>query len=968
MSVLPIEFKRQPLRWTMELILRLLAFVMVPAFLALGMIKIFEQEIHKDLKIQRQNEMEQILSRMNMLGDPHKRFQDIFQKLSQWHYPSDTYVEFIEKIQKANEKQLEIYLFDTAGKLKEFDTSLPRSKTAAEHFMSVLLGKTHNIRKILVDTFAGSDRSPGRMAKHPRTLVGLPSTKKTWGGWWPLRNEKGKPSGHMIVFVIRSEIDPDTLLDSAAMSLNVRYSKHYHIGWKDPAVPDKLRPAAINWKAEMVSGLNEVKIGESMFEISNRSGMARYTQRGEVLFCIEKNPVVIPDGYLWAIFITQLLSAITGSFILFYFLRYFPFVLGFRGKLVLLLAVCGAIPVMLLLVTGIIDRHNREAIIFDDIRRSQIETITRIDEDLLYDFDRLSGKYRRFVRNLEKLPYKRWSKALENIPDFIAGKDSAVTYITIVNRDGETLLHETNIPGEVQAERGLSKELVRLHAVKLLQAVRGDLFDETKTNSEDVSFANEAARNATKSLYKEVFSAGFRIQPLNLLGDETPACISVIADKNDEPAGILMAFHDRRPLQSNFLHRLFKERGVPGKMQSRFVALPIASRDDWPAFPRALTARNKQLIALRDQATASKLPCHALVQIRDGRYLVSALQGNQLDGYVLMLAQPLDFIYKRTRILNYRLAILALLITLLVCGMAWTASTMLLNPLGDLQNGLEAITARNFRTQIKRGKVAELDNVAQSLNQILDNLRELEIAKTVQEHLWPEQSLSGSTWKIVGRCVTATDLGGDHHDWFMPDSDKVLMVIGDVAGHGIASSLVEAAVKISLAVHSETTTSPAELLTRVNRDLIEQGFKKLPMTFWIAVFDITARKLTFSGAGHCYPLLLKDESKPEYLKSQAMPLGIRKKCVFQNHEVDLGHEGLLIMYTDGLVEAKNTNLEMFSFDRLVNTIDLIRGDQPEKIINKLIQTLAEWSGSEIPDDDQTVVVFKYTSGHIGETV
>ena len=144
--------------------------------------------------------------------------------------------------------------------------------------------------------------------------------------------------------------------------------------------------------------------------------------------------------------------------------------------------------------------------------------------------------------------------------------------------------------------------------------------------------------------------------------------------------------------------------------------------------------------------------------------------------------------------------------------------------------------------------------MAEQFNNIMNGFEELKMARAVQEALWPREGLCGPDWEVAGTCRTASNLGGDHHDWFPLPDGKVVVAIGDVAGHGIASALVGASAKILLALMAPGA-EPAAILAAMNRGFFDQAGRSKPMSMWVGIFDPlgSSRPPTFSAEGTHQP-------------------------------------------------------------------------------------------------------------------
>ncbi|NLI78545.1 MAG: SpoIIE family protein phosphatase [Candidatus Riflebacteria bacterium] len=448
--------------------------------------------------------------------------------------------------------------------------------------------------------------------------------------------------------------------------------------------------------------------------------------------------------------------------------------------------------------------------------------------------------------------------------------------------------------------------------------------------------------------------------------------------------------------------------GDPG---ARMAALPLHPSDQWPAFPGLAAGRHHVLRRLRDLAATTGLPQHQRARLGRTDYLLTAMPGGELDGYVLVLARPYREILDQTGRLTVQAAFLAVLLLLVAGGVAAWTSRRLLDPIANLQNGLAAMRDRRFTVRVPPAPIADLAEVADGFNRVLDGMQDLQTARVVQEALWPEGELAGEGWSVRALARTASDLGGDFHDWFRRADGRLVFAIGDVAGHGIASALVGASAKSLLGLLARETDDPVAILTAMNATFLGQTGRMRPMTFWIGVFDPVSRHLRYSCAGHPYPAFWPaapttvagraagslldvgavpgeaaaatgklDAGNPQAqgiltgktpadtggpagapaipLGWAGYPLGARKNPAYRGGDLVLAGRGRVVLFTDGLIEASGTGGQPFGYDRFAAAAAATLALPSAVAAASLFGEVVRWSGREVPEDDQTLVLLE----------
>lgn len=193
--------------------------------------------------------------------------------------------------------------------------------------------------------------------------------------------------------------------------------------------------------------------------------------------------------------------------------------------------------------------------------------------------------------------------------------------------------------------------------------------------------------------------------------------------------------------------------------------------------------------------------------------------------------------------------------------------------------------------------------------------RESEEARIIQQALLPKASPFVPGFAISGISVPAGDIGGDWYD-FIPFNDGCWgLVLADVSGKGTAAALLMSATRAMLRSLTDTCTSPAETLTKLNQLMVEDFPSGRFVTLIYAILDPKNRTLKFASAGHLAPLLVEGDHA-RFLPSEAgTPLGLGITG-FSESEIHLPPGSRLVLYSDGITEASALNDEEYGSERL----------------------------------------------------
>ena len=221
---------------------------------------------------------------------------------------------------------------------------------------------------------------------------------------------------------------------------------------------------------------------------------------------------------------------------------------------------------------------------------------------------------------------------------------------------------------------------------------------------------------------------------------------------------------------------------------------------------------------------------------------------------------------------------------------------------------------------------------------------ELEIARKVQARLFPQRKPPARTLEYNGACFQARQVGGDYYDFCEVGRDRLALMIGDIAGKGIAGALLMANLQANLRSQCAIATeAPGRYLKSVNQLFYENTADGDYATFFYAEYDDTTRRLRYANCGHLPALLLRSDGALERLTSTATVLGLFEKWECSLEERQLSPGDTLLLYTDGITESSNSEGEEFGEARLVETFRHHRGLSPDALIPALVDDVHRFS-------------------------
>ena len=237
------------------------------------------------------------------------------------------------------------------------------------------------------------------------------------------------------------------------------------------------------------------------------------------------------------------------------------------------------------------------------------------------------------------------------------------------------------------------------------------------------------------------------------------------------------------------------------------------------------------------------------------------------------------------------------------------------------------------------------------------------LARQIQEGLLPTVMPTVPGFQIGARALFAKEVGGDYFD-FMPltveGEDCLGIAIGDATGHGVAAALLIAEARAYLHALALTLNEPGRMLALANRRLSSQTKSGHFVALLLVRLDPRKKVLTYAGAGHCPGYVLDHQGRTKaVLTSTGMQLGVDLSSEYPaSFEVALEPGDLIVLFTDGIVEAHSPGGPVFGSERLLASVRQHRQCSPDEILDALFQAATDHAEGADQSDDATAVILK----------
>jgi sigma-B regulation protein RsbU (phosphoserine phosphatase) len=236
--------------------------------------------------------------------------------------------------------------------------------------------------------------------------------------------------------------------------------------------------------------------------------------------------------------------------------------------------------------------------------------------------------------------------------------------------------------------------------------------------------------------------------------------------------------------------------------------------------------------------------------------------------------------------------------------------------------------------------------------------RELEIAREVQEHLFPQRLPPVRGLDYCGQCRPAREVGGDYYDFLELPGGRLGIAIGDVSGKGVGAALMMASLVASLRALASVVDDPAELMERVNSLVYQASSASRYATLFYAQYDPSNRRLSYVNAGHNPPVVLRNcggSCQVLRLETGGPVIGLLRDR-YERGVFSLEAGDLVILFTDGVSESMNARYEEWGEERFIEFAKTCHGLPVLEGMRRILAAAQAFAAGASQHDDMTLVM------------
>jgi hypothetical protein len=233
---------------------------------------------------------------------------------------------------------------------------------------------------------------------------------------------------------------------------------------------------------------------------------------------------------------------------------------------------------------------------------------------------------------------------------------------------------------------------------------------------------------------------------------------------------------------------------------------------------------------------------------------------------------------------------------------------------------------------------------------------ELAQARQVQLALFPNGNSVHTQVEFAARCVPVWEVGGDLYDVFATHDGTTVFVLGDVSGKGLSAALLMGLVQGAVRVSCDGGAQCHHTAEHLNRLLRAKTTRERFVTMFWCTFDARTNILRYVNAGHCPPFLFRGTGEMLRLTTGGPVMGVLPNARYEHGEIMVQPSDLLVLFSDGIIEASDSHDQQFGEDRLTAIIDENRDKPPDKICDSIFNQVKAFLGAQAAEDDQTLVI------------
>lgn len=351
------------------------------------------------------------------------------------------------------------------------------------------------------------------------------------------------------------------------------------------------------------------------------------------------------------------------------------------------------------------------------------------------------------------------------------------------------------------------------------------------------------------------------------------------------------------------------------------------------------------------------------------------------EGYYIIAAEPVEEVLFTRNLSVYVTVFMEVLVfAVLFAFVYFLIKTLVVENIHKINRSLAEITGGNLNVSVDVRTNEEFVSLSDDINSTVAALKgyiaeaaaridkELEVAKVIQSSTLPSvfpPYPERTDFDIFAEMHTAKEVGGDFYDFYLLDENRLAFLIADVSGKGITAAMFMMKAKTLIKSYAEKEDDVAGILTKANAALCEGNDAEMFVTCFMGILDLATGKLAFANAGHNPPILRQAGGEAEFLRFRpGFVLGEMEHIRYRAGELSLNPGDEIYLYTDGVTEATDGQLQLYGNDRLLSVINSAKSMESREICHIVKEDIDRFAGDAPQFDDITMLHLRLLPKHV----